>query len=279
MVMKITDINGTVALANGIEMPYLGIGTYHIEDNEEAARVVGDALQTGYRLVDTAAFYGNEKGVGRAIRENGVPREDIFVTTKVWNTDQGFDSTLRAFDASMQRLQIDILDLYLIHWPGRDKYKDTWKALERLYREKRVRAIGVCNFLKHHLEELISGAEINPMVNQVEFHPYLVQSDLLDFCRQHDIQYQAWGPLMRGRISDVPLMKTLGEKYGKTPFQVVLRWDLQKGVITIPKSVQPKRIITNADLFDFEISAEDMAQIDALDQSRRFGPDPDSFSF
>ena len=279
MVMKITDINGTVALANGIEMPYLGIGTYHIEDNEEAARVVGDALQTGYRLVDTAAFYGNEKGVGRAIRENGVPREDIFVTTKVWNTDQGFDSTLRAFDASMQRLQVDTLDLYLIHWPGRDKYKDTWKALERLYQEKRVRAIGVCNFLKHHLEELISDAEIKPMVNQVEFHPYLVQPDLLDFCRQHDIQYQAWGPLMRGRIGDVPLIMKLGEKYGKTPFQVVLRWDLQKGVITIPKSVQPKRIITNADLFDFEISAEDMAQIDALDQSRRFGPDPDSFSF
>lgn len=277
--MKITDIGGTVALANGIEMPYLGIGTYHIDDDDKAARVVGDALEAGYRQIDTAALYDNEKGVGRAIRESGVPRQDIFITSKVWNTDQGFDSTLRAFDASMQRLQTEILDLYLIHWPGRGKYKDTWKALERLYQEKRVRAIGVSNFLKHHLEDLISGAELRPMVNQMEFHPYLVQPDLLDFCRQHNIQAQAWAPLMRGKVGEVPLMKALGEKYGKTPFQMALRWDLQKGVATIPKSVQRERMVSNAEIFDFKISVEDMAQIDGLDNSYRFGPNPDNFIF
>jgi len=277
--VKITDIGGTVALANGIEMPYLGIGTYHIDDDDKAARVVGDALEAGYRQIDTAALYDNEKGVGRAIRESGVPRQDIFITSKVWNTDQGFDSTLRAFDASMQRLQTEILDLYLIHWPGRGKYKDTWKALERLYQEKRVRAIGVSNFLKHHLEDLISGAELRPMVNQMEFHPYLVQPDLLDFCRQHNIQAQAWAPLMRGKVGEVPLMKALGEKYGKTPFQMALRWDLQKGVATIPKSVQRERMVSNAEIFDFKISVEDMAQIDGLDNSYRFGPNPDNFIF
>ena len=277
--MKITDIGGSVALANGIEMPYLGIGTYHIDDDDTAARIVGDALEAGYRLIDTAALYDNEKGVGRAIRKSEVPRQDIFITSKVWNTDQGFDFTLRAFDASLQRLQTEILDLYLIHWPGRGKYKDTWKALERLYREKRVRAIGVSNFLKHHLEDLISGAEVRPMVNQVEFHPYLVQPDLLDFCRQYNIQPQAWAPLMRGRVGEVPLMKALGEKYGKTPFQMVLRWDLQKGVATIPKSVQRKRMVSNADIFDFKISVEDMAQIDGLDNSYRFGPNPNHFIF
>jgi diketogulonate reductase-like aldo/keto reductase len=277
--LNITDIGGSVALANGVAMPYLGVGTYHIDDDDEAARVVGDGLAAGYRLIDTAAFYGNEIGVGRAIRQSGVPRKDIFITSKVWNTDQGFDSTLRAFDASMRRLQIEILDLYLIHWPGRSRYKDTWKALERLYREKRVRAIGVSNFLKHHLEDLISGAQVVPMVDQVEFHPYLLQPDLLRFCRQHDIQPQAWGPLMRGRVGEVPLMKALGEKYGKTPFQLVLRWDLQKGIVTIPKSVQRKRMVSNADIFDFEIAVEDMAQIDGLDKSYRLGPDPDTFDF
>ena len=278
MAMKITDISGTVALANGIEMPYLGIGTYNIDD-DDAARVVSNALKAGYRQIDTAAFYDNEKGVGRAIRESGVPRKNIFVTTKVWNSDQGFDSTLRAFDASMQRLQTEILDLYLIHWPNQGKYKDTWKALERLYREKRVRAIGVSNFLKHHLEDLISGAEIRPMVNQLEFHPYLVQPDLLGFCRQQNIQPEAWAPLMKGRIGEVPLLNSLGEKYGKTPFQLVLRWNLQKGVVTIPKSVQPQRMLSNGDIFDFEISADDMAQIDGLDKSYRFGPDPNHFGF
>ena len=277
--MKITDIAGTVTLANGVEMPYLGIGTYNIDNDDEAARVVGTALETGYRQIDTATLYDNEKGVGRAIRESGIPRKDIFITTKVWTTDQGFDSTLRAFDVSMRRLQTEILDLYLIHWPNRDKYKDTWKALERLYRENRVRAIGVSNFLKHHLKDLIAGAEVMPMVNQVEFHPYLVQPDLLRFCRQHNIQPEAWAPLMRGRVGEVALMNSLGEKYGKTPFQLVLRWNLQKGVVTIPKSVQAHRMVSNADIFDFEISFEDMAQIDGLDHSYRFGPDPDNFGF
>ncbi|MGD8610400.1 MAG: aldo/keto reductase, partial [Desulfobacterales bacterium] len=204
--MNITDMSGKAPLANGVKMPYLGIGTYLIDDDDEAARVVGDALVAGYRLIDTAAFYGNEKGVGRAIQASGVPREDIFITSKVWNTDHGFDSTLRAFDASLQRLQTDTLDLYLIHWPGRSRYKDTWKALERLYDEKRVRAIGVSNFLRHHLEDLTAGTAVTPMVNQVEFHPCLLQPELLDFCRQHDIQPQAWGPLMRGRVDEVALM-------------------------------------------------------------------------
>ncbi|MGZ6507125.1 MAG: aldo/keto reductase, partial [Tumebacillaceae bacterium] len=239
------------------------------------------ALKHGYRSIDTAALYKNEVGVGEAIRELGVPREEIFVTTKVWNTDQGYESTLNAFEESRQKLGLDVIDLYLIHWPGQDanRFKDTWKALEQLYRDGRVRAIGVSNFHVHHLQELLRDCEIKPMVNQVEYHPRLTQQELLTFCNEHNIQLEAWSPLMRGQLMDEPTITELAAKYGKTPAQVILRWDLQHGVVTIPKSVRAARIVENADIFNFELSAEDMTRIDALNQNHRVGMDPDKLEF
>ncbi|MBS3742386.1 MAG: aldo/keto reductase, partial [Candidatus Cloacimonetes bacterium] len=238
------------------------------------------ALETGYRLIDTASVYGNEEGVGKAVRESDLPREEVFVTSKVWNTDQGYERTLKAFDKSMNRLGLDYLDLYLIHWPVSDLYKDTWKALEKLYNEGRIRAIGVSNFLIHHLKDLMEDAEITPMVNQVEFHPHLVQQELHDFCQKNQIQSEAWAPLMRGKVNEIPLLKGLAEKYEKTPAQIVLRWDLQKGVATIPKSSNPERIRSNADIFDFELSEGDVKRIDDLEQGgeeRVTGEHPDQY--
>lgn len=276
---KITDLQGTFELHNGVQMPYFGLGVYLSKDGSEVSNAVKVALEHGYRHVDTASIYNNEKGVGQGIRESQVPREAVFVVSKVWNSDQGYDSTLKAFDASLERLEMDYLDLYLIHWPKGDVSKDTWKALERLYKEKRVRAIGVSNFLKHQLEDLLPTVEIVPMVNQMEFHPYLVQQDLVDYCQQHKIQYEAWSPMMQGNIFDLDILKELASKYKKTVAQIVLRWDLQKGVVTIPKSSKKDRIIANANLFDFELNHKDMARLDALDRGQRFGPDPDNFDF
>lgn len=276
---KITDLQGTFELHNGVQMPYFGLGVYLSKDGSEVSNAVKVALEHGYRHVDTASIYNNEKGVGQGIRESQVPREAVFVVSKVWNSDQGYDSTLKAFDASLERLEMDYLDLYLIHWPKGDVSKDTWKALERLYKEKRVRAIGVSNFLKHQLEDLLPTVEIVPMVNQMEFHPYLVQQDLVDYCQQHKIQYEAWSPMMQGNIFDLDILKELASKYQKTVAQIVLRWDLQKGVVTIPKSSKKERIIANANLFDFELNHKDMARLDALDRGQRFGPDPDNFDF
>lgn len=276
---KITNLQGTFELHNGVQMPYFGLGVYLSKDGNEVIHAVKDALNHGYRHIDTASIYDNEEGVGQGIRESEVDRKDVFLVSKVWNNDQGYDATLRAFDASLKRLGTDYLDLYLIHWPKGDLSKDTWKALERLYKEKRVRAIGVSNFLKHHLEDLLPSVEIVPMVNQMEFHPYLVQQELLDFCNANNIQYEAWSPLMQGHIFDLEVMKEMAHKYNKTIAQIVLRWDLQKGVVTIPKSSKKERIIANADLFDFEISEADMKALDALDRGKRFGPDPDNFDF
>jgi diketogulonate reductase-like aldo/keto reductase len=208
-----------------------------------------------------------------------VDRKDVFLTSKVWNSDQGYDATLKAFDASLKRLETDYLDLYLVHWPKGELSKETWKALEKLYKEKRVRAIGVSNFLQHHLEDLLTSAEIVPMVNQMEFHPYLVQQNLIDFCNSRGIQYEAWSPLMQGNIFDLDVMKDLASKYNKTIAQIVLRWDLQKGVVTIPKSSKKERIVANSDLFDFELSEEDVELLDGLEKGKRFGPDPDNFGF
>ena len=275
----ITDIKGTFPLHNGVEMPYLGLGVYLAREGKEVENAVGWALEAGYRHIDTASAYQNEKGVGAAVRNSGLDRREVFVTTKVWNTDQGYESTLRAFDASLARLGLEYLDLYLVHWPVKGKYRETWQALEELYREGRVRAIGVSNFLQHHLEDLLQRAEIVPMVNQMEFHPWLVQEPLLGYCREKGIQYEAWSPLMQGKIGQVPEIGKIARKYGKTEAQVVLRWDLQKGVVTIPKSSNPERIKANAALFDFELSPEDMAQLDSLDKTHRFGPDPDHFDF
>ena len=276
---KITDLQGTFELHNGVQMPYFGLGVYQSEDGSEVINAVKSALNHGYRHIDTAAIYNNEEGVGTGIRESEVDRKDMFLVSKVWNTDQGYDSTLKAFDASLERLGTDYLDLYLVHWPKGEISKETWKALEKLYKEKRVRAIGVSNFLQHHLEDLLTSVEIVPMVNQMEFHPYLVQQDLIDYCNSKGIQYEAWSPLMQGNIFDLDIMKDLASKYNKTIAQIVLRWDLQKGVVTIPKSSKKERIIANSDLFDFELSEEDVQLLDRLEKGKRFGPDPDNFDF
>nr|WP_299171165.1 aldo/keto reductase [uncultured Allomuricauda sp.] len=275
---NITDLQGTFELHNGVHMPYFGLGVYLSKDGNEVTNAVKEALNHGYRHIDTASIYNNESGVGAGIRESDVDRKDVFVVSKVWNGDQGYDSTLKAFDDSLNRLGLDYLDLYLIHWP-KEKSKDTWKAMERLYNENRIRAIGVSNFMQHHLEDLLTEANIVPMVNQMEFHPYLVQQDLIDFCHGKGILYEAWSPMMQGNVFDIPQLKDLADKYKKTVAQIVLRWDLQKGVITIPKSSKKERIISNADIFDFALDKEDVKLLDSLDRAQRFGPDPNNFDF
>jgi diketogulonate reductase-like aldo/keto reductase len=261
-------------------MPWLGLGVWKVTEGGEVERAVRTAIEAGYRSIDTAAAYGNEEGVGKAVRESGVPRGELFVTTKVWNADQGYDSALAAHESSLQKLGMDYVDLYLIHWPVKGKYKEAWKALEKLYKDGRVRAIGVSNFHEHHLDDLLQDAEIKPMVNQVEYHPRLSQRSLLNYCRDRGIQLEAWSPLMQGKeLLDHELMKELAAKHRKRPAQIILRWDVQNGVVTIPKSVTPERIRENADIFDFELSADDMRRIDELNENRRVGPDPDNFNF
>lgn len=277
--MDITDLQGTVTLSNQVEMPYFGLGVFQSEEGEEVMNAVKWAIEAGYRHVDTAALYRNERGVGQAVRESGIDRKEIFVTSKVWNSDQGYDQTLKAFEISLNKLGFDYLDLYLIHWPVKGKYKETWKALEKLYHDGKVRAIGVSNFMQHHLEDLMQDAEIMPMVNQVEFHPRLVQQELVNFCLKNNIRHEAWSPLMQGRILDLPKIKAIADKYGKSTAQVILRWDLQKGVITIPKSARKERILSNADIFDFSLDAEEMETLDSLDKGERNGPDPNNFDF
>ncbi|WP_139892220.1 aldo/keto reductase [Bacillus sp. D386] len=271
-----TNLKDTVTLHNGVEMPWLGLGVFKVQEGEEVIQSVKAAIQNGYISIDTAAIYGNEEGVGQAIKESGVPREDLFITTKLWNSEQGYESTLKAFDESMEKLGLDYLDLYLIHWPGKDKYKETWKAFEKLYKDGRVRAIGVSNFLIHHLEDLISTAEIKPMVNQVEFHPHLTLEDLRAFCKKEGIQLEAWSPLKRGELLDNPVLKEIAEKHNKSVAQVILRWDLQHGVVTIPKSIKEHRIIENSQVFDFELSPEEMDRIDQLNEDSRSGSHPDT---
>jgi len=277
--MKITDLKGTVELNNGIKMPYFGLGVFQMQEGDEVINSVKYALEIGYRHIDTAALYENEKGVGEAIRQTNIPREKIFLTTKVWNSDQGYDKTLRAFEKSLNKLGFEYIDLYLIHWPVKNKYIETWKALEKLYKEGRVKAIGISNFLIHHIEEILQSSEITPMVNQVEFHPYVVQQELLNFCKKNKIQFEAWSPLMQGQITSVKEINALAKKYNKTEAQIVLRWNLQKDVVTIPKSVHRDRIFSNSQIFDFEITEEDMRLIDGLDKNQRIGPDPDNFNF
>ncbi|MFV0268266.1 MAG: aldo/keto reductase [Draconibacterium sp.] len=273
------NLSSTTTLNNGLKMPWLGLGVFLSKEGTEVENAVKVALANGYKSIDTAAIYKNERGVGKAIRESGIPREDIFLTSKVWNADQGYSTTMAAFEESLEKLQTDYLDLYLIHWPKGERSKETWKAMEELYQKGRMKAIGVSNFLVHHLDDFLPHCKVMPAVNQVEFHPELIQPDLLAYCQKRGIQLEAWSPIMKGRVNDVPLMQELAPKYGKTPVQIVLRWDIQKGVVTIPKSVTPERIIANAAVFDFELSPEDMGRIDALDRNKRIGGHPDHITF
>ncbi|WP_077623588.1 aldo/keto reductase [Sediminibacillus massiliensis] len=274
-----TSLQDTTTLHNGVKMPWFGLGVFKVEEGDEVIQSVKAAIANGYKSIDTAAAYQNEEGVGQAIKESGIAREDLFVTSKVWNADQGYDSTIEAFETSLNKLGLEYLDLYLIHWPVEGKYKDTWKAMEKLYKDGRIKAIGVSNFHVHHLEDLLQDAEIKPMVNQVEFHPHLAQKELRDFCKKQDIQLEAWSPLKQGQLLEDPVINEIAEKHSKSAAQVILRWDLQSGVVTIPKSAKEHRIKSNADIFDFELSAEDMEKIDGLNKDERVGPDPDNFDF
>jgi diketogulonate reductase-like aldo/keto reductase len=268
------DINSFTVLNNGVKMPWVGFGTFKIKDKNTAVSSVKEALRLGYRHIDTAAIYGNEEAVGEAIKDSKVKREDIFLTSKLWNSEHDYDRALKAFDESIKKLGTDYLDLYLIHWPGKSN-KDAWRALEKLYKDGRIKAIGVSNFKVHHLEELINECDIVPTVNQVEYHPEYPQTELHEFCKKHKIQLEAWGPLMQGKIFEISLMKELSDKYGKTISQIALKWDLQMGVVTIPKSSTKARIKENMSLYDFEISEEDMKKIAELNIGERIGPDPD----
>jgi diketogulonate reductase-like aldo/keto reductase len=270
----------TTQLKNGVQMPWLGLGVWKVTDEEQLIKAVHSAVETGYRSIDTAAIYGNEAAVGEAIRTCGLSRDELFVTSKVWNSNQGYETTLQAFDESMDKLGLDVLDLYLIHWPVKGKYKDTWRALEKLYAEGRVRSIGVSNFHEHHLTDLLQDAKVVPMVDQVELHPRLSQQPLRQFCKANGIQIEAWSPLMQGgELLNHPVLTEIGEKHGKSAAQSVLRWQIQHGIVTIPKSITPSRIRENFQVFDFELSEDEMAAIDAMNENRRVGADPDNFDF
>jgi len=277
--MEITDSKGTVKLVNGVEMPYFGLGVWRTNEGTEVENSVKWALESGYRHIDTAAIYQNERGVGNAVKASKIPRNELFITTKAWNENQRTDTVMKGFEESLRLLQTDYVDLYLIHWPVKKKFTATWKVMEKIYRSGRARAIGVSNFLQHHLEDIFAIAEVKPMVNQMECHPYLVQQPLIDFCQRNNIVYEAWRPIMHGLVNEIPLFTELSKKYKKSPVHIVLRWDLQKGIVTIPKSVHKDRIEHNANIFDFELSAEDILRIDALDRNERFGSHPDTFDF
>lgn len=282
--MEMKSLKDSYQLKNGVKIPCVGFGTYLTPDGDTAVRAVKEAIRVGYRHIDTAAVYKNEKSVGRAIRESEINRSALFVTSKVWNKDQGFDSTLRAFEKTLSDLELEYLDLYLIHWPvpkGHDHdwkkiNRETWRAMEQLLEEGRVRAIGVSNFKAHHLNALMETAVILPMVDQIEIHPGLNQNDTIRFCKEHDMVVEAWGPLSQGKLFQINDLDELAERYQKTVAQICLRWHLQRGVIPLPKSVTPARMAENADIFDFELSREDMDYISRI-KCGSSGLDPDIY--
>ncbi|GKW47733.1 glyoxal reductase [Planococcus sp. NCCP-2050] len=275
--MELT-IKSTKTLHNGVEMPRFGLGVYKMKEPDEALKAMEAAIGAGYPAIDTATVYENEREVGEAVRASGVKRDELFITSKVWNTDQGYDQTLRAFEASLERLGFDYLDLYLTHWAIPETFVDTYRAIQRLYDEKLVRSIGVSNHQIHHLEKIFATANTKPMVNQIELHPQLTQEPLRQFCEEHNIAITSWSPLARGRLLEDPVLAKIAEAHGKSIAQVVIRWHLQSDLIVIPKSVTPSRIIENANVYNFSLSEEEMKMIDGLNQDWRSGTHPDKIS-
>lgn len=273
------SLQDSVTLNNGVKMPIMGLGVFKVEDGNVVTESVKAAIKNGYRSIDTAAFYDNEVGVGRGIEESGVPREDLFITTKVWNADHGFEKTLTAFETSLEKLNLEYLDLYLIHWPVKGKYKETWKALEKLYKDGKVRAIGVSNFNIHHLKDILEDCVVKPVINQVEYHPHLTQLELREFCEKENIKLEAWSPLKKGVLLTEAIIEKIAKRHQKSPAQVILRWDIQTEVITIPKSIKENRIIENSNIFDFALTDEEMNEISQMNINSRSGADPDNFNF
>ena len=276
-----------VKLNNGLEMPMLGFGVFKVEDGREGIDAVKVALEAGYRSIDTAAVYGNEKSVGSAMKQSGVPREDIFLTTKVWNEIQRTGDVEAAFAQSLKDLDTDYVDLYLIHWPVKGRYVDTWLAMEKIYKSGRAKAIGISNFHEHHIEDIKKVWSVVPAMNQIELHPTLTQKPLLAFCKSLGIVPESWSPLggtagtwnVKENMLENEVIKSIGAKYGKSPAQVILRWNIDLGIVAIPKSVTPSRIKDNINIFDFALAPDEIAAIDALNKDQRVGPDPDNFSF
>ena len=273
------NLKSTITMNNGIKIPRLGFGVYRAAQGDETKNAVLNALEVGYRHIDTASAYGNEESVGEAIKESGLKREEIFLTTKLFNSDMSAHRQMDAFKESLDRLKVDYVDLYLIHWPVPGVYLESWKVLEEIYNKGLAKAIGVSNFLQHHLDDVIAHGSIVPAANQVEFSPLWQDNLLIQYCREKNIAFEAWGPLAAGELIGDRTTGDIGAKYGKTGSQVILRWMLQKNIIVFPKTVHKSRMIENADIFDFELSDEDMAIIDNMNRHRRTGPDPDNFDF
>lgn len=270
------NLSSTIRLTNGVEIPRIGLGVFQSARGEETRRAVSEALRLGYRHIDTARIYGNEADVGAAVRESGLPRQDVFVTTKLWNDDQGHDPALRAFDASLKRLGLEYIDLYLLHWPVPKKRLESWRALEQLLADGKVRAIGVSNFMVHHLDELLGQAKVPPAVNQIEVSPFLQQREVRAWCEQHGVAVEAYSPLTKGARLQHPVVASIAGRAQRSPAQVLLRWGLQRGLIVLPKSTHAERIRENAALFDFELSAAEMSELDALEEGLVTGWDPRS---